>query len=252
MSPHWFQPVAEHLGEAYLRYSFTRGTVQEVEFLCRELALEPGDRVLDLGCGPGRHSAALAERSVEVVGIDVSSRFLSVARDRAPSLAQFVCADARALPLRGGFDAVISLCQGAFGLGGPVFRHGEDRSAPPPGPDPDEMILAQVASALRPGGRLALTAFSAYFQVKGLEEGDEFDPATGLNRESTSVRDPSGEELEVDLWTTCFTPRELRLLAERSGLRVLHIWAVRPAGYGRRPPDLEHPELLLMAERPAG
>src|SRR5690606_8010785 len=53
---HWFEDVADHLGEAYLRYSFTYGTAQEVEFLIDALALQPGDRVLDVGCGPGRHS----------------------------------------------------------------------------------------------------------------------------------------------------------------------------------------------------
>ena len=33
MSQHWFEPIADHLGSAYLRYSFTKGTVQEVDFL---------------------------------------------------------------------------------------------------------------------------------------------------------------------------------------------------------------------------
>ncbi|MEY2434611.1 MAG: hypothetical protein QOC92_4336, partial [Acidimicrobiaceae bacterium] len=63
---HWFEPLADHLGAAYLRYSFTKGTEQEVEFLLHELELAPGARVLDVGCGPGRHAHALAARGVEV------------------------------------------------------------------------------------------------------------------------------------------------------------------------------------------
>ena len=63
---HWFEDVADHLGPAYLRYSFTMGTEQEVDFLVRTLGLEPGMRVLDVGCGPGRHAIALAKRGIGV------------------------------------------------------------------------------------------------------------------------------------------------------------------------------------------
>ena len=71
---HWFEDLADHLGSAYLRYSFTKGTEQEVEFLIDVLDLAPGDRVLDIGCGPGRHAHALGRRGIEVVGIDVSEQ----------------------------------------------------------------------------------------------------------------------------------------------------------------------------------
>ena len=58
MTDHWFEPLADHMGEAYLRYSFTKGTENEVGFIVDELGLQPGMRVLDVGCGPGRHSHA--------------------------------------------------------------------------------------------------------------------------------------------------------------------------------------------------
>ena len=71
---HWFEPIADHLGRAYLRYSHTKGTVQEVDHLVRALQLETGRRVLDVGCGPGRHAHELARRGVACHGIDVSAR----------------------------------------------------------------------------------------------------------------------------------------------------------------------------------
>ncbi|HEX8802643.1 MAG TPA: methyltransferase domain-containing protein [Acidimicrobiales bacterium] len=238
---HWFEPVAEHLGGAYLRYSFTRGTEQEVAALVEALDLRPGQRVLDVGCGPGRHAHALARRGLEVVGVDISQRFVDLAAAGAPPGATFRRADARALGFDAEFDAAISLCQGAFGLaGGP--------GAPL---DADGEVLDGIARALRPGGVAAVSAFSAYFQVRWLEEADTFDAETGVNHERTTVRDEAGAEAEVDLWTTCFTPRELRLLAARAGLAVRAVWSVTPGAYAPARPTIETPELLLVAERPA-
>jgi 2-polyprenyl-3-methyl-5-hydroxy-6-metoxy-1,4-benzoquinol methylase len=82
---HWFEPIAEHLGAAYLRYSFTKGTDQEVAFLVEALGLQPGMRVLDVGCGPGRHAHALARLGLAVHGIDISERFVALARATAPA-----------------------------------------------------------------------------------------------------------------------------------------------------------------------
>jgi len=246
---HWFEDVADHLGGAYLRYSFTKGTEQEVDFLLECLALERGARILDVGCGPGRHAHALGRRGFEVVGVDIAERFVALAREATParSAVTFHRADARALPFAAEFDAVISLCQGAFGLSA-----GGD--GPAGGLDPDRAVLDGMAKALRPGGRLALSAFSAYFQVRFLGEADSFDAERGVNHERTAVRDEQGREAPADLWTTCFTPRELRLLAEAAGLRPEHVWSVTPGDYDRRPPDIDHPEFLLVATkvRPAG
>src|SRR5207249_2994305 len=100
---------------------------------------------------------------------------------------------------------------------------------------------------VRPGGAVAVTGFSAYFAVRFLEEGETFDAATGVSHEHTTVRNEAGEALAAELWTTCFTPRELRLLAERAGLTVEAVWSVAPGDYARRVPDLDRPELLLVA-----
>ena len=107
-----------------------------------------------------------------------------------------------------------------------------------------------MAEALRPGGRLAVSAFSAYFQVRFLEDHDSFDPELGVNHETTTVRDPDGVELSAELWTTCFTPRELRLLARSVGLHPDAIYGVRPGRYRRDPPSLDCPEFLLVARKP--
>ena len=94
---HWFEPVAQHMGRAYLRYSFVQGTVQEIDFLMEALNLTQGQRVLDVGCGPGRHSHELARRGILVHGIDISQEFIEIARQDAPPGATFERLDARDL-----------------------------------------------------------------------------------------------------------------------------------------------------------
>ncbi len=250
---HWFEDVADHLGPAYLRYSFTMGTAQEVAFLTEVLALEPGMTVLDVGCGPGRHAVALAKAGIAVIAVDISERFLEVGEDVAvregvSDLIEWHRIDARRMAqdvrVAGrAVDAAISLCQGAFGLGGPPD------GADPQNLVPDAGVLAGIRSALRPGGRLAVSAFSSYFQVRWLEDQDAFDARSGVNHEQTELMDSQGVRADAELWTTCYTPRELRLLAERCDLSVDHIWSVTPGEYQRGEPTIDTPEFLLLAHR---
>lgn len=260
MDRHWFEDVADHLGPAYLRYSFTMGTDQEVDFLMDALGLEPGMLVLDVGCGPGRHALAFAKRGVRVVGVDISERFVEIAtqsaqREGVADYAEFHRADARSLVGDprfdttlgefAGADAAISLCQGAFGLGGP------SRGGDPQNLAPDTAVLSGIQAALVPGGRVAVSAFSSYFQVRWLEDHDTFDASGAVNHETTELRDEQGRRAPAELWTTCYTPRELRMLAERCGLAVDHLWSVTPGAYTRDAPSIDTPEFLLVAHRPA-
>ncbi|HUS61734.1 MAG TPA: methyltransferase domain-containing protein [Acidimicrobiales bacterium] len=233
MTEHWFEPLAEHMGEAYLRYSFTKGTEQEVAFLVDVLGLAPGMRVLDVGCGPGRHAHALAVLGVEVVGLDISQRFVDLATEHAPAGATFVRGDARTLSYDGEFDVALSLCQGGFGLVG----------------DEDGDVLKGMARAVKPGGRVGFSAFSAYFLLQHLESHERFDAERGVSTEQTEVRNEAGEAIPAQLHTSVFTPRELRLLCAAAGLVTDHIWSVTPGDYARRPPDLVHPEWLVLATR---
>jgi SAM-dependent methyltransferase len=245
---HWFEPLADHLGPAYLKYSFTRGTVAEVESLIELTGVAPGARVLDVGCGPGRHGLELARRGYEVVGVDIAKTFIDLAVDAAASEgltnASFRVCDARALDYEDEFDLVISLCQGAFGLtAGPGSGLVSlDREL-------DEPVLAGLARAAKPGGTVAVSAFSAYFQLRFEEATDAFDAGLGVNEEVTTIRNVDGEERQVRLWTTCYTPRELRLLARVVGLDPVGLFGVTPGRYRDAPPATDCPEFLLVAQR---
>ena len=169
--------------------------------------------------------------------MDVSRRFLDIAADAARAAgvgASFFHVDARAMPFDDEFDAVISICEGAFGL-----MAGDDST-----------VLKRMAEALKPGGRVVVTAFSSLYEASHPRAGATFDADAGVVHELTTVKDEAGADHEVNLWTSVYTARELRLLALGVGLIPEAVWAVEPGAFAKDPPDLEHAELMLVARRP--
>ena len=105
-----------------------------------------GRRVLDVGCGTGRLSAALAERGAKVWGVDPSPEMLAQARRAAGPSVGFREAAAEALPFRDGwFERAVLL----------LVVHLVDR----------RRALAEVARVLAPGGRAVVATFmSEHFE----------------------------------------------------------------------------------------
>lgn len=121
---------------------------RSVEWLIPALHLQPGARLLDLGCGPGLYAQRCANRGIQVFGVDVSTRALAYARDQTRQAA---------LP--------ITYRQGDYLTGDIGENHDtailiyEDYSALSPAQR--ALLLSRVHDALRPGGRILFDATSA-------------------------------------------------------------------------------------------
>ncbi|MGD9404632.1 MAG: class I SAM-dependent methyltransferase [Anaerolineae bacterium] len=118
-----------------------------VDLIVQVLELELGNRVLDVACGSGEHARRLAERGMEVVGVDIAPRLVAYCQEQAAkqdiTTAQFVQCDMRELAYDGEFDAVL-LLSGSFGF------YDEPTN---------EDVLGRIARALRPGGRVLMDVF---------------------------------------------------------------------------------------------
>jgi SAM-dependent methyltransferase len=125
--------------------TLARGTAEIVDWLVREGLVGPDSDVLDLGCGIGRITAALAERCRSVLGIDASAGMVQEARRRHPGLRFETTSgeDLRTLP-DASFDLVLAVDSFPYlVLGGVAERH-----------------VADAARVLRPGGALAVLNWS--------------------------------------------------------------------------------------------
>ena len=104
--------------------------------LVEMLRPEPGERILDLGCGTGHLTAKIAESGASVIGLDSSLSMIAQARQNFPAL-KFVLSDARSFRFDEPFDAVFSNA---------ALHWIHDAEA----------VVRSVAAALRPEGKFVL------------------------------------------------------------------------------------------------
>lgn len=119
-------------------------TPEQTGLMLALLGLEPGGRVLDLCCGPGRHSLELARRGYPVTGVDRSAAYVAQARARAEAeglRVEFVVEDMRRFVRAESFDAVINMFTS--------FGYFED-------PAEDRLVLEHAFTSLKPGGSILL------------------------------------------------------------------------------------------------
>ena len=79
----WYESLFENYGQKYDNENFTQGTIGECDFIETELKSDKSLKILDVGCGTGRHAIELSKRGYIVTGIDLSETQLARAREKA-------------------------------------------------------------------------------------------------------------------------------------------------------------------------
>ncbi|MFO8060702.1 MAG: class I SAM-dependent methyltransferase [Bacillota bacterium] len=221
--------------------TFLPGTEQEVNFVVDEFELCMGSRVLDLGCGAGRHCIELASRGIEVVGVDISQFMLDVAVARAQrsqvlERVSFVRGDLNRIGEigdsdRGGFDVAICIGESGFGVLG--------------GTHADLSFLNDVAQLLRPGGGLAMTTFNGIRRYRHPSKDDRFNHVDGtLQWECEDPRD-KGEVLTEE--QRLYVPSEATLMLEVAGFHGVKVFGARPGRFSRQQLEIDDVEMMIIA-----
>ena len=222
-------------------------TPAEVDGVLRILDPAPGARVLDMPCGFGRHSRALARRGFRVTGVDLSEGYL----ERAAAAAGggeviWERADMRRFRRPGGFDVALNLYSS--------FGYFEDA-------DDDHLVLANLFASLRPGGQLLMDltgkevlartiqdrSFHEVGDVIILERARILDAWSRCETRWTVLR--GDEQRERAFTTRLYSAAVLSGALFRAGFRQLRVFGdlSRPAPYDHRAR-----RLVIAARRPAG
>jgi SAM-dependent methyltransferase len=237
LKPAWYEAFGDALGEGYLKYPWVGSTVPDCDYLERVLDVKTGARLLDVGCGVGRHVVELARRGYRMTGIDVSRGLLRVGERLAREAGVDVelrHLDARLLDYDSEFDAVCSVCEGAFGL--------------VPTDDENLAILEGMRRAVKPGGRVSVCASHVY---RAGESFWELDPTDNRGTIDPKTKLFEGEpDYPQDVFDLSFTARELRLMCRLAGLECLGVYGGIAGDYTQRPPQRGDWELILLGRRP--
>lgn len=231
--------------ENYDQNGFTKHTEAEVDFLLSLYPILPGARILDVGCGTGRHAIALARRGYRVCGLDISEGMLSVARGKAQAAGidvTWVHGDATDFHFERIYDAAICLCEGAVGL----VEQGEDAAAH------DAAIFRNIAACLLPNAPLVITALNGYSVIRQMKDEfiaeGRFDPNTMVSNYVDEWDLPEGPT-RMMIHERLFIPPEVVLMLRQAGFRVDNIFGGTAGHWARRFLSLDEVEAMYCCRK---
>ncbi len=262
----WYERLFEEYGQRYDSEDFTLGTLGEVDFiedeirLCKEASRQEKTgasspyRILDIGCGTGRHAIELSKRGHVVTGIDLSASMLEHARQKAKSQGldlDFRQHDARQLPFQEEFDMVIMLCEGGF----PLMETDEE----------NYQILQNAARAMRSPATFIFTTLNGLFPLfhdvkdfltSNTSEGgatygeSRFDLMTFRDHNVTSIINDKGEKVDLTCNERYYVPSEITWMLKSLGFNQIGIYGAKLGAFSRQDAlTTEDYEMLVIAKK---
>jgi len=250
----WYESLFENYAHKYDQECYVHGTSGECDFVEQEISRDKSIKILDIGCGTGRHAIELTKRGYKVTGIDLSESQLARAREKAKEAGvaiDFQTQDARNLPFDNEFDLAIMLCEGGFSL-----------------METDEMnfeILKNATKALKSKGKLIFTTLNGLFplfhsvskfyesaQKEGQSQCKEcsFDLLTFRDHNTAVFEDDSGNKRELKCNERYYVPSEITWLLKTLGYKKIDIFGAKLGAYSRNDKlTTDDFEMLVVAER---
>ena len=198
---------------------------REAVFAAKALGARKGFKILDVACGPGRHSLELAHLGYKVTGLDFCKAYLDEARTLAKKhrlAAEFILGDMRDIPFAAEFDAVICMFT-SFGY----FSKAEDLNT-----------LKSMARALKPGGKLLLDVIDAdHFRgpASGRDWCEQEDGSFVLDEWRMDIKksatyncrtllQPGKKPMAREFWLNVYNRSLLEGLLTKAGLKSLRFY----------------------------
>jgi 2-polyprenyl-3-methyl-5-hydroxy-6-metoxy-1,4-benzoquinol methylase len=250
----WYVDLFEDYGRKYDSENFTQGTIGECDFIEKELDFDKSLKILDVGCGTGRHSIELKTRGYETVGADLSESMLQRAKEKAKIQnidIEFIIADARNLPFNKEFNVAIMLCEGGFPL-----------------METDEMnfeILKNVTKALKDNCKFIFTTLNGLFPLyhsvekfcaENSQDGNatyrsnSFDLMTFRDFNITEFVDDLGNKKTLSCNERYYVPSEIIWMLKSLGFNKIDIFGARLGAFSRQDAlTTEDFEMLVVAEK---
>jgi len=250
----WYEELFENFAQNYDAEEFTKGTVGECDFIEKEIDYNKAIKILDIGCGTGRHSIELSQRGYSVTGIDLSESQLQRAKEKAHAQSlkiDFQKHDARSSHFSNAFDVAIMLCEGGFSL-----------------METDAMnflILQNAANALKSNGKLIFTTLNGLFplfhSVKDFLAAEKkdgvatyknntFNLMTFRDHNITEFVDDSGNKKSLNCNERYYVPSEIRWLLKSLDFKTINIFGAKLGAFSRNDElTTEDFEMLVIAEK---
>jgi len=247
----WYEELFTNYANGYDQEVFTKGTIGEVDFIEKEINFDKNVKILDIGCGTGRHSIELTKRGYKVVGIDLSENQLNKAKEKAAAQnleIDFRLQDARNEHFINEFDLVIMLCEGGFSL-----------------METDEMnfnILQNARKALKANGKFVFTCLNALFPLyhsvadfvnagatNTYNLSNSFDVMTFRDLNQYEVTDDDEQKKVLNCNERYYAPSEITFMLHLLNFKSVDILAAKLGAFSRTDTlTTEDFEMLVLAE----